>query len=188
MEISQIDLLFLFLYSLATGAVLGVVYDAVRILRALFFSENERYLTRELPLIRKTAYRQTEKKLPRAAVAIFVAVGDFVFMITCAIAVILVAYVKNMGRMRWIIPVGASVGFVAYYYTVGKLIMKISGLAAFLIRAGLVYLYSLAELPVRLVINGVKNRKKKSKENKKRRKRWRIGKKTDAKRIKASPR
>ena len=187
MEISQIDLFFLFLYSAATGVALGVIYDAIRILRALVFSENEKYLATELPLIRKTAYSKTDRKISRASLWIFVAVGDFIFMITCAVAVILVAYVRNMGRMRWLIPLGTMVGFWTYYVTVGKLILKISELVAFLIRAGFVYVYTFLEIPVRCAANKIKNRKKKTKENEKRRRRWHIGKKSHAEKKKAQP-
>lgn len=186
MEISQIDLFLLFLYSVATGAVLGVIYDAIRVTRALFLSENERYLKIELPIIKKAAYPKSAKKLSRVAADIFIAAGDFVFMLTAAVAIILVAYVRNMGRMRWLIPTGVAVGFVLYYYTIGKLILKISGFLAFLIRAGLVYIATFVAMPIKWSANKIKNRMKKPKENKKRRKRWHVGKKADAK-IKIPP-
>ena len=184
MEISQIDLFWLFLYSVATGIILGVIYDAIRITRALFFSENERYLKIELPLVKKTAYASQRRRLSCIAADMLVAIGDFAFMITTAVAIILVAYVENMGRMRWLIPTGVAVGFTSYYYTIGKLILKISGFIAFLIRAGLVYLATFIALPIKMCANKIKNRKK-SKENEKRRKRWHVGKKTNVK-IKAS--
>ena len=98
MEISQIDLFLLFLYSAATGALLGVIYDAIRITRSLFFPESERYLNIELPVIKKRAYIQPRARLSCIAADIFVAVGDFIFMIITAVAIILVAYAQNMGR------------------------------------------------------------------------------------------
>ena len=185
MEISQSGLFLLFLYSAAAGGVLGAVYDAIRILRALVLpnapSGKINYSEIELPLIRKKVYKPPKKKLSRAAVGALVAIGDFIFMIVCAVTLILVAYTENMGRMRWLIPFGAAVGFAAYYFTVGKLVMKISGAVVFLIRAALVYVYTFAEIPVRFVIGKIKNRKRKPKDEKikKRRKRWHIRKRTD---------
>ena len=186
MERSQSAFFLLFLYSAATGGVLGVVYDAIRILRALILpnapSGKINYADIELPLIRKKVYKPPKKKLSRAAIGALVAIGDFVFMIICAVALILVAYTENMGKMRWLIPFGAAVGFAAYGFTVGRLIVKISGAVVFLIRAVLVYVYTLAEIPVRFIVGKIKNRKRKPKKEKikKRRKRWHIRKRTDA--------
>ena len=186
MEISQSGFFLLILYSAATGAVLGAVYDIIRILRALVLPDAPKgrinYAEIELPIIHKKVYKPPKKKLSRAAIDALVAVGDFIFMIICAVAVILVAYTENMGRMRWLILFGAVIGFAAYCFTVGKLVLKISGAAVFLIRAVLVYVYTLAETPVRFIIGKIKNRKRKPRKEKtkKRRKRWHIRKRTAA--------
>lgn len=180
MEISQKGLLLLFLYSCATGGVLGLIYDAIRVVRVMIAMSNEEYLQRELPWIHRRVLLADGKGVGRAVTAVVTGVCDFTFMIIFAIALILVAYSENMGRMRWLIPTGAMIGFTLYYQTVGRLTRKITHLAAFLVRAVLTYIYTLAALPVKYVIKSVKNRKIKRKESKKGRKVWHIGKKKAA--------
>lgn len=160
MEISQTDFIFLLLYSLASGAVLGVIYDAIRISRALILPTSVRcgrdYSDIELPIIHKRAYVAERKRLSGAFDDIVTAIGDFTFMIVAAVTIILVAYVMNSGRVRWLIPFGVAVGFVIYSVTVGKLIMRISGLIVFLIRATIIYLWEILKFPVRVAFSKIK--------------------------------
>ena len=83
---------------------------------------------------------------------------------------------------------GTGIGFALYRVTLGKLILKISVLVGFLIRAAAVYLYSILALPIYFIIRKIKSRKRKNKEDKikKGRKKWHIRKKTDAEPITAS--
>ena len=57
MEISQIDFVFLLLYSLGNGAVLGIFYNGIKILRALIVPQGIKcsrdYSDVELPIIHK---------------------------------------------------------------------------------------------------------------------------------------
>lgn len=188
MEISQSGLFLLIIYSAATGCVLGAVYSVIRLIREIIVPTDGRYMKVKLPIVKKTAYNRSGKGLSRIAEDTFVAVLDFLFMITCAVAVILVAYTENMGRMRWLILFGTVIGFAIYRATIGKLILKISVLAGFLIRAATVYLYSILALPIYFIIRKIKSRKRKNKEDKikKGRGKWHIRKKTDAEPITAS--
>jgi len=182
MEISQTGLFLLIIYSAATGCVLGMVYSVIRLIREIIVPTDDRYMKTKLPIVKKTAYKRSGKGLSRIAKGTFVAVLDFLFMITCAVAVILVAYTENMGRMRWLVLFGTTIGFALYRVTLGKLILKISVWVGFLIRATTVYLYSILTFPIYFIIKKIKRRKRKNREDKikKGRKKWHIRKKTDA--------
>ena len=156
MEISQSALFWLIVYSAATGLVLGVIYSAVGLVRELIIPSGERYKEIELPLIKKRAYKSKSGRLVKALKQVALGFIDFIFMITCAIAVILVAYTENMGRMRWLIPFGAALGFFLYRATLGRLILKISVAATFFARAASVYLYSILTLPIMLLIGKIR--------------------------------
>ena len=156
MEISQSALFMLILYSAATGGVLGLIYSLVRLVREIIIPSSERYENIVLPLIKKRAYKNKCGKLFGILKQLLLGLLDLTFMITCAIAVILVAYTENMGRMRWLIPFGAALGFFLYRATLGRLILKISVAAAFFVRAASVYLYSILTLPIRLLIGKIR--------------------------------
>ena len=107
MEISQLDFVRLAACSLAMGALLGVMYNAMRVLRILLgVSEKNGVLAGSI-----------------------VAVCDVIFTVACGISAVTVAYAYNGGRLRSIVFVGLAVGFLVYYFTVGRLVSKMAGLA-----------------------------------------------------------
>ncbi len=162
MEISQIGLLLLLWYSAAAGVSLGALYDAFRVLRRLVLSEEPTgkidYKSIKLPFINKSAYPEKKKKLAAAWYQTGTVVFDILFALACGITLILLAYSRNSGKMRWMIFVGTASGFAAYYFTLGKMVKNLIDAVVFLIRAVILYGYSLAALPIRII--------------KKRRKKW----------------
>ena len=135
-------------YSVCFGIVLGVVYDVIRILRVLLGAERDEagrsgFRNVELPIIKRKAYSQKKNKLSSVLLSVLIAVGDIIFAVSCGILVVMIAYAYNSGKVRAVIFIGLALGFLAYYFTLGKLVMKTSELLAFLIRSAAVYVYEL---------------------------------------------
>lgn len=147
MEISQLSFVLLTVYSVCFGALLGVMYDVIRIPRVLLGAERDgngkNYRKIELPIIKRKAYPEKTNKLSNALLNVWIAVGDVIFAASCGIMAVMIAYAYNSGRVRAVIFIGLALGFLVYYFTLGKLMMKISELLAFLVRSAAVYVYEL---------------------------------------------
>ena len=178
MEISQSGLFLLILYSAATGAVLGFLYDIIKLLRYVVFSPGLNYDSEDHRLISRAASKHSSKKGVLFAEWLSVAITDIAFMISCAISVILVAYIENMGRIRWLIPFGAVVGFALYRFTVGRLVIKMSVVLSIIVRAAFVLVAMIFER-IFLRMKSIKIKEK----TKKGRGKWHTRKKKDEIRI-----
>ena len=146
MEISQFSFILLAVYSIFFGALLGVVYDLIRVTRVLFGAEREgngktdfRYI--ELPIIKRKAYPEKSNKLSGFLLNVWIAVGDVIFAVSCGVLAIMIAYAYNSGKVRAVIFIGLILGFLAYYFTIGRLVMRASELITFLIRSMAVYIW-----------------------------------------------
>ena len=166
MEISQLSFVLLSIYSLCFGIGLGIIYDIIRIQRVIFGfdhpdSKKIDYRNIELPIIKKKAYKDSENKILKIIFEFLFAVYDILFMVSFGVIAVLIAYAYNSGRVRLIIFVGLIVGFLAYYFTVGKLVVKLSGLVAFIIRCIAVYLVQIISAPCKMIIKWKKDHKHK---------------------------
>ena len=164
MEISQLSFVLLAVYSLCFGVVLGVIYDIMRVQRVLLGAEYRGnkskvdYRNIKLPIIKKKAYSEKFDRFFKSFLNIYIAVGDVLFVTACGAAVVLVAYAYNSGRVRVIIYLGLLFGFLAYYFTVGKIVMRLSQLIAFVVRSILVYCYEIISAPIRFGVEKIKKR------------------------------
>mgnify|MGYP004498394309 CR=1 FL=1 len=97
-----------FAASLALGILYGVLYDIVRFSRVLLF---------------------IDVRPPRGGRDFFrlllVALGDFLFLVVCAVLACVFFFVTGDGRVRGFVLVGAFCGFLAYYHTVGRLFITV---------------------------------------------------------------
>lgn len=142
-------------YAIFTGALLGVLYDCIRILRVLFgiasYTRGGRRLCRvSLPLI-GTVRRVPAENKRRTLKLILLFIGDilFAFLAGCTVCVFL--YHAASGCFRWFYLLGACVGFFAWYFTVGKLVMLSSEVLAFVIFAVLRYVQFMLLAPFRFL-------------------------------------
>ena len=165
MEISQLGFVLLAMYSVCFGIILGVIYDIIRIQRMLLGAEYGEidkgkidFRNIKLPIINKKAYSVKFDKISRRFLDIYIAVGDVMFASMCGVAVVLVAYAYNSGRVRLVIYLGLLFGFLTYYFTVGRLVMRISHFMGFALRSILVYLYEIMVAPLRLVRRCIKKK------------------------------
>ena len=154
MEVSQIELALLIVYSAAAGAVLALFYDLSVLLQGVMFGNESfrasRLCSVELPLVKCrviTADRQPSKVvkiIEKTARSIL----DFLFMLTVGVAVILIAYTENSGRVRVYIPIGIAVGFLVHRIIFKKVLLRISSLLIFVSRAVIIYMYKAVSLPI----------------------------------------
>lgn len=89
---------FVFLYSLALGLVLGIIYDILRIIRMVINLKN---------------------------IAIFM--QDFLYFILSAVLTFIFVLGLNSGNSRFYILAGEGIGWIVYHITLGDIIYKYSG-------------------------------------------------------------
>ena len=128
--LDQRVLALLFVYAAVAGFCLGGVYDAFRFLR-LLAGEGEpkkSYLT-----------------------SIFRFVADVIFVLAAAIALILLSYFCNDGRLRAPAVIGMVSGFFVYRKTVSRLVMYPVRVLAGWIRWALRMIWRLLSRPLLLI-------------------------------------
>ena len=149
MEISQGSLAYMLLLSFLLGATLGAIYDAVRIIR-VFFALGEGSKSKfalsameklKLPwLDKEKLIKKIAKKKKRVALPLVFFVLDFFYALLCGCAFILLEYYANDGTPRAFSFFGVLLGFLLYYFTLGRLVLAISERIAFAVRIVLAYL------------------------------------------------
>ena len=155
MEISQARLALLYFNACMLGAALGLLYDGMRLIR-IFFGEHfssvaNRFRDVKLPLIHMSEERKKRSRL----LSVLIFAEDFIFCLVAAVAMILLFYQINNGKLRaWAFPM-AGVGFYLYRITVGRLVMLCSETVAFLLEAAFRYLCFFVMLPWKWVFTRV---------------------------------
>ena len=148
MEISQGSLAWLYLCAMVLGVVLGAVYDLLRITRVFLGVQysrrgKARLSKQKLPLLKA---RQKKKENPALGIVVFF--EDFLFCVFCGIAMILLFYVCNNGKIRYsVFPVAVG-GFLCYRGTIGKLVMLFSEAIAFAMETLLRYVFFFLSFPI----------------------------------------
>ena len=74
---------------------------------------------------------------------------DLLFFLTAACVMALITYQLNYGRFRWFALAAACGGFAAYYFTVGRLVMLVSGTLLLFLRRAAELLWRVTVVPVR---------------------------------------
>lgn len=118
---------------------MGLLYDGFRIAR-IFLGEHfskvaNRFEAVDLPLIGAPKKPKSRNKLR----AIFLFVSDFLFCIIASVALILLFYQMNHGKIRFMTFVFAGAGFYLYRFTIGKLVMACSETVAFVLQTAVRY-------------------------------------------------
>jgi len=109
----QGQLFILLVYSMVVGAALGILYDVFRIFRIAFTADSEEKI-------------RIRHKNAKFIINALVFVQDLLFWLIAAIVTVLFIFMANTGQVR-LFALGAQfLGFLAYHFTLGKLVMKIS--------------------------------------------------------------
>lgn len=103
--ITVLEQTIIFLYATALGAMLCAVYDVFRIIRIAFGGK---------------------------ITAVFV--EDILFSIIALVLTFIFVVAFNNGELRFFVLIGELLGFVAYYFTLGRLTMSVSKMIISLIK------------------------------------------------------
>lgn len=129
MEISIFDQLMAILYSLLLGAFIGNIYNAFKMIRVFIFGGMSEKLKNKLynhcfPLIKKIP-QPKNKNLSKRIELVFLIVWDILFFIVITPIIQIFTYVTSFGVVRYYIFIGMALGFIIYYFTIGKLFKAI---------------------------------------------------------------
>lgn len=113
MVVEQTRLAEILLYSFLLGIFLGVVYDLFRIRRQLF----------SIGSAKKAANVQETTNRICLIEDVIIFFEDVFYSIICSVVVCIFLFYVNHGRFRVIALVGAGLGFLVYYKTVGRLVL-----------------------------------------------------------------
>ena len=149
MEVYPSALWRLLLASLLFGIGMGVLYDCIRIQRVLLgISRYTRAASAPAfcPAFLKVR-KKREGKGKTVARFVFVALQDILFGLSVGILLSILLFYRNDGVFRGFVMMGAAAGFVAYYFTVGRLVIGASEYIVFAIRTAFLYLVYYVSLP-----------------------------------------
>jgi len=107
-----------FIYSLAFGAALGLLYDMFRIIRIAF--------------------------MPGKVILIY---EDIIYMIISAISTFAFIFNINSGSLRLFIFIGVILGFIVYYFTLGTLVFKSAKVIIDILKKILTFIFRVVSLP-----------------------------------------
>ena len=134
------------LYALLLGVCFGAAYDLLRILRMLVgitpvpakrISFAARLPRRHIGRIGKG----------RISELFFVHLPDVLYGLLTGAIFCIFLYAANNGRFRWYLLMGCAVGFFCYYYSVGRLVVFLSGYITSFLRSILGFLLYLCTQP-----------------------------------------
>lgn len=120
------------LYALVLGLFFGVLYDVLRITRML--AGITPVHVKHISWIGRLPVRRIGKigKGPLSQL-LFVHLLDIIYGLCTGACFCIFLYALNNGRFRWYLLLGCALGFLAYYFSVGKLVLYLSGyIVAFL--------------------------------------------------------
>ena len=135
-DLSQRELAILLLLSMALGAVLGVLYDCLRALRAIFSSQ-------------KTG------KGRRALSYAVTFVTDIAFWLTAGVSSVVLLYGFCGGVFRGMIYLGITMGFLLYSVSLGRVVRALLFLGIRLLKRGIGMLIHLLSVPIRALSRGI---------------------------------
>ncbi len=145
MRLSQSGIAQLYFYALALGIVLGLFFDLIRFPRMLF--------TRKAEPKKEGAKTNLRKRRVRG---VFVFLEDFLFCVFASVAVILLFYEHNKGKIRpftFCLLLGA---FFLYRFTVGKWIRAFLRLFAGWVRKAVRFVCKLLWKPTKKLLNAIR--------------------------------
>lgn len=139
------------LYSLAVGAFLALLYDVVRVSRMMLGLRPGAAETphRPLPLVGDVVKDRTRGHI-FAGVCVFV--GDILYFMAATAVYVVFVFHAGDGDNRWFFSLGALCGFLAYFFTVGKLVMRFCGVLRFALCAAFAYAVFILLFPLRMAL------------------------------------
>ena len=155
MEISPLTLLVLLISSFLLGGFVGVINDINKMIRVFLCGEEDfdRYKKMAVFFKMKKNGISFNKTLMNALTFI----QDIFTLTLAAVGLILLNYYYNDGYFRFFSFFAMVVGFVIYYFTLGKLAAVILESLAFFLRCIIVTIVRIVTYPIALLIKCIKN-------------------------------
>ena len=91
---------------------------------------------------------EKKSKLTQAANTVFIFIADIVYFIPVTAAAMIFIFNANSGIPRWYYAAAAIAGFAVYYFTLGALVMQISGVISFVVKTIFSYVYFFTVRPL----------------------------------------
>ena len=123
MEISPLLLLQLLFFSFLWGAIIGLLNDINRLVR-VFFGIKYTKINYD-KIYSKLKFKQIGASGKKILKFIIVA-QDLILLLILTYGIIILNYYFNDGRIRWFSVLAFIIGFILYYFVIGKMIMTIS--------------------------------------------------------------
>lgn len=152
LEVSLAAQLRAFFAALLLGILLGMLYDAFFILRALLGADTgergkTRLAERQYPLLPSDFAKREKGRVGRGADFAVTAILDFLYALLFGFCLLLFTYWQSEGVFRLYYLVAAALGFSSYYLTFGRLVASSAAAIVFLIRLFLAYLCLFIRVP-----------------------------------------
>lgn len=139
MGISQLVLGRLFLYATLLGGVLGGVYDLLRLTRMFLGIHYSRRTSRRLRQIRLPLLPVKKERGENRALGIVLFLEDLLFGLGSGIALILLFYELDNGKLRFPAILCCGAGFLIYRFTLGRPIMLAFEFVAYFLETAVRY-------------------------------------------------
>lgn len=163
MYVSMSEHSLMLLYSVLLGFFLGASYDIIRLSRIAvgmkYGATNAgKYDYSQYALIGRFFYSKAKKKERKKGlfISLFVFFGDVLFCLFCSVSVAIFIYYFNSGEFRAFVLVGAFVGFLIYYFTLGKIVIYLSEKIIFTIKLLLLYVAFFILYPIYYLFSKIK--------------------------------
>ena len=131
MGLNEKSLSLLLLYSLIVGFFLGFLWDFFRIFRIICYGKPSaapitpiRLPSTEKEVRSALSFKHRHKFFSPTGITVFI--SDLLFCTTSAFSVIILLFHLNDGEIRAFALFGAGIGFTVYYFTLGRITVRIS--------------------------------------------------------------
>jgi len=146
------------LLSFLLGAFFSLIYDGVRILR-LFLGIQNRNVFKKIWRIEISRYVE-EKRIGRVYESIVMIFTDLFFFFIISVIMAIFVHISNSGIVRWYIYVMATLGFISYYKTVGKVVMSLSVLIVYYVKRAVLSALRTLLYPINRIRTKISNKRK----------------------------
>lgn len=152
MEISPIRLFYLLLSSFFLGVGMGFFYDIHRMIRISFgirYSKTAppEIFRRPLPILGRPLRELRQGKGKRGFLSVLIFFQDLLWFCSAGVGIVILNYAFNDGRFRIYTVVALLIGFLIYYFTLGKLVMILSEWIVFLLRSAFLIFFFILSRP-----------------------------------------
>ena len=139
MEISPVMMAMLLFYSFLFGIFIGAFYDANRIIRVFFGVRyggigTDKIAEWKVPFLKRKVNIKSKKTSRVAVKTAVIFFGDLLCILCAGIGVVILNYSYNSGEFRFFTVIGVAIGFLLYYFTVGRVTIAFLEPAAAIVR------------------------------------------------------